>query len=215
MTDATFSKAPFSVANVNAMSRRSISLWVSHLNWVEYLLQYASKRLFSKIDVETYLVSKCWLTFRKYLKQYGSQQCHQCVNFQCDFYRGVCIQCNISFKTSMLHFEWKFHFWVDTGSTEFSGDQKLLSANQEIIFTKFFHAIDFQGRHEFYRFMPNEKPPVKVFPVKGMMINVSASFLFTEGRVQKWLLISWISFLFHLYRIKGFIIWYLFDFCTS
>jgi len=33
----------------------------------------------------------------------------------------------------------------------------------------------YKGRHEFYRFMPNEKPPVKVFPVKGMMINMTAS----------------------------------------
>jgi len=33
----------------------------------------------------------------------------------------------------------------------------------------------YKGRHEFYRFMPNEKPPVKVFPVKGMKINMTAS----------------------------------------
>ena len=32
----------------------------------------------------------------------------------------------------------------------------------------------YKGRHEFYRFMPNEKPPVKTFPVKGMKINVSS-----------------------------------------
>ena len=31
----------------------------------------------------------------------------------------------------------------------------------------------YKGRHEFYRFMPQEIPPVKVFPVKGMKINVS------------------------------------------
>ena len=31
----------------------------------------------------------------------------------------------------------------------------------------------YKGRHEFYRFMPNENPPVKIFPVKGMQINVS------------------------------------------
>ena len=31
----------------------------------------------------------------------------------------------------------------------------------------------YKGRHEFYRFMPHESPPVKVFPVKGMKINVS------------------------------------------
>lgn len=33
----------------------------------------------------------------------------------------------------------------------------------------------YKGRHEFYRFMPHEKPPVKVFPVKGMKINMTAS----------------------------------------
>ena len=33
----------------------------------------------------------------------------------------------------------------------------------------------YKGRHEFYRFMPHESPPVKVFPVKGMKINVSIS----------------------------------------
>jgi len=33
----------------------------------------------------------------------------------------------------------------------------------------------YKGRHEFYRFMPNEKPPVKIFPVKGMKINMTAS----------------------------------------
>ena len=31
----------------------------------------------------------------------------------------------------------------------------------------------YKGRHEFYRFMPQETPQVKVFPVKGMKINVS------------------------------------------
>ena len=31
----------------------------------------------------------------------------------------------------------------------------------------------YKGRHEFYRFMPHEIPPVKTFPVKGMKINVS------------------------------------------
>ena len=31
----------------------------------------------------------------------------------------------------------------------------------------------YKGRHEFYRFMPQESPPVRVFPVKGMKINVS------------------------------------------
>ena len=31
----------------------------------------------------------------------------------------------------------------------------------------------YKGRHEFYRFMPNEVPKVKIFPVKGMKINVS------------------------------------------
>jgi len=33
----------------------------------------------------------------------------------------------------------------------------------------------YKGRHEFYRFMPNENPPVKIFPVKGMKINMTAS----------------------------------------
>jgi len=33
----------------------------------------------------------------------------------------------------------------------------------------------YKGRHEFYRFMPHESPPVKVFPVKGMKINMTAS----------------------------------------
>jgi len=33
----------------------------------------------------------------------------------------------------------------------------------------------YKGRHEFYRFMPNEKPTVRVFPVKGMKINMTAS----------------------------------------
>ena len=31
----------------------------------------------------------------------------------------------------------------------------------------------YKGRHEFYRFMPHETPPVRVFPVKEMKINVS------------------------------------------
>ena len=31
----------------------------------------------------------------------------------------------------------------------------------------------YKGRHEFYRFMPNERPKMKIFPVKGMKINVS------------------------------------------
>ena len=35
----------------------------------------------------------------------------------------------------------------------------------------------YKGRHEFYRFMPHESPPVKVFPVKGMKINVSRKIL--------------------------------------
>lgn len=33
----------------------------------------------------------------------------------------------------------------------------------------------YKGRHEFYRFMPHEKPTIKVFPVKGMKINMTAS----------------------------------------
>jgi len=33
----------------------------------------------------------------------------------------------------------------------------------------------YKGRHEFYRFMPQESPPVRVFPVKGMKINMTAS----------------------------------------
>lgn len=33
----------------------------------------------------------------------------------------------------------------------------------------------YKGRHEFYRFMPHETPPVKIFPVKGMKINMTAS----------------------------------------
>ena len=39
----------------------------------------------------------------------------------------------------------------------------------------------YKGRHEFYRFMPNEKPPVKIFPVKGMKINVS---LFSQPQLK-------------------------------
>ena len=31
----------------------------------------------------------------------------------------------------------------------------------------------YKGRHEFYRYMPNEMPKIKIFPVKGMKINVS------------------------------------------
>ena len=31
----------------------------------------------------------------------------------------------------------------------------------------------YKGRHEFYRYMPNERPKIKIFPVKGMKINVS------------------------------------------
>ena len=34
----------------------------------------------------------------------------------------------------------------------------------------------FQGRHEFYRFMPHENPTVQIFPVKGMNINVRQLF---------------------------------------
>jgi len=33
----------------------------------------------------------------------------------------------------------------------------------------------YKGRHEFYRFMPHEIPPVKTFPVKGMKINMTVS----------------------------------------
>jgi len=33
----------------------------------------------------------------------------------------------------------------------------------------------YKGRHEFYRFMPHESPPVRIFPVKGMKINMTAS----------------------------------------
>lgn len=33
----------------------------------------------------------------------------------------------------------------------------------------------YKGRHEFYRFMPHEVPKVKIFPVKGMKINLTAS----------------------------------------
>ena len=36
----------------------------------------------------------------------------------------------------------------------------------------------YKGRHEFYRFMPQESPPVRVFPVKGMKINVSLGWAF-------------------------------------
>ena len=35
----------------------------------------------------------------------------------------------------------------------------------------------YKGRHEFYRYMPNEVPIIKTFPVKGMEINVSISNL--------------------------------------
>ena len=31
----------------------------------------------------------------------------------------------------------------------------------------------YKGRHEFYRYMPDQDPVVKAFPVKGMHINVS------------------------------------------
>ncbi len=31
----------------------------------------------------------------------------------------------------------------------------------------------YKGRHEFYRFMPGNSPRIKIFPVKGMKINVS------------------------------------------
>lgn len=34
----------------------------------------------------------------------------------------------------------------------------------------------YKGRHEFYRYMPNERPKIKIFPVKGMKINVSISY---------------------------------------
>ncbi|XP_023323490.1 uncharacterized protein LOC111697621 [Eurytemora carolleeae] len=33
----------------------------------------------------------------------------------------------------------------------------------------------YKGRHEFYRYMPGEDPPTRVFPVKGMKINMTAS----------------------------------------
>lgn len=33
----------------------------------------------------------------------------------------------------------------------------------------------YKGRHEFFRYMPHEVPPMKIFPVKGMKINVTAS----------------------------------------
>ena len=31
----------------------------------------------------------------------------------------------------------------------------------------------YKGRHEFFRFMPHEQDKIKIFPVKGMKINVS------------------------------------------
>ena len=34
-----------------------------------------------------------------------------------------------------------------------------------------------QGRHEFYRYMPGEQPPTKIFPVRGMQINVSKIYI--------------------------------------
>ncbi|CAB4060472.1 unnamed protein product [Lepeophtheirus salmonis] len=33
----------------------------------------------------------------------------------------------------------------------------------------------YKGRHEFFRYMPHEYPAVKIFPVKGMKINMTAS----------------------------------------
>lgn len=38
----------------------------------------------------------------------------------------------------------------------------------------------YKGRHEFYRYMPNENPVIKTFPVKGMIINMTDS---TQSRV--------------------------------
>lgn len=34
----------------------------------------------------------------------------------------------------------------------------------------------YKGRHEFYRYMPDQEPKIKIFPVKGMEINVSRQF---------------------------------------
>ena len=42
----------------------------------------------------------------------------------------------------------------------------------------------YKGRHEFYRFMPNEKPKIKIFPVKGMKINVSIISICTHILVK-------------------------------
>ena len=38
----------------------------------------------------------------------------------------------------------------------------------------------YKGRHEFYRYMPNERPKIKIFPVKGMKINVSKILISIE-----------------------------------
>ena len=34
----------------------------------------------------------------------------------------------------------------------------------------------YQGDHEFYRYVPKESPPTRVFPLPGINVNVSTTF---------------------------------------
>ena len=119
------------------------------------LLQYAPKRWFPVINVETYfiyflLTQECILPTPTI-----PPMCEYSIRFI-----EACIQCNLSSSTSVKSLLPIKFFWYEIICNR-RGNSLM------------FEQINFQGRHEFYRFMPNEKPPVKVFPVKGMMINVS------------------------------------------
>ena len=53
------------------------------------------------------------------------------------------------------------------------GDTADLTCSFNLGGDKLYSVKWYKGRHEFYRYMPNETPVIKTFPVKGMEINVS------------------------------------------
>ena len=60
----------------------------------------------------------------------------------------------------------------------------------------------YKGRHEFYRYMPNEKPKIKIFPVKGMKINVSKNKQYLT--ISSWIGLYTVSWLYQVYLYNTF-----------
>ena len=58
------------------------------------------------------------------------------------------------------------------------GDTADLTCSFNLGGDKLYSVKWYKGRHEFYRYMPNETPVIKTFPVKGMEINVSFTQLY-------------------------------------